>query len=123
MTDDPVGGVDPQALERLRETLREHGQAVVAQLIGGFFEESVKRLAAIDDALARADPEALRLSAHTLRGSAELLGARRLAQISRQMELAAGRQALDDARRLVGELQAEYARVTTELRAERGGPA
>jgi HPt (histidine-containing phosphotransfer) domain-containing protein len=109
-------GVDPAALLRLRTALREQGDAVVAQLIGLFIEEATKRLATIDHGMRADDAPAVQLCAHALRGSAELLGARRLGHLSERLERAAGEGQLQAAEALLADLHDEYARVERQLK-------
>ena len=109
-------GVDPEALLRLRTALREQGDAVVAQLIELFIEEAAKRLAIIDEGVRTQDAASVQACAHALRGSAELLGARRLGYLSARLERAAGDGRLDAAEALLADLHDEYDRVEGQLK-------
>lgn len=111
-----ASGVDPGALSRLRATLRDQGDAVVGQLIDLFKTEAVKRLVTIDHGLRQGDAASVQLCAHALRGSAELLGARRLAYLSACLERAAGEGKLATTEALVADLHDEYGRVERQLK-------
>ncbi|HZS01884.1 MAG TPA: response regulator [Chloroflexota bacterium] len=54
-----------------------------------FLEDTPRRLAALQDALAAADPAALASTAHALKGEASLIGAREVAALARELELQA----------------------------------
>lgn len=55
-------------------------------LIETFISDSLLRLEAIDSAIAAADPTAIRMAAHTFKGSAGNLAATRLAMLCRTLE-------------------------------------
>lgn len=118
-----AGGVDRAVLARLREVLREQGDSVVDQLLGVFADEGVKRLVAIDQALVSRDVDTVQLCAHTLRGSAELVGAHRLAGLSARLEQAARDGQIEDLSVLFADLRGEYQTVARELELERRGQA
>jgi len=61
----------------------------VAELIDLFLKDLPGRIDAITDAAQRHDAAALKLTAHTLKGSASNLGGTRLARLCEQLELAA----------------------------------
>src|SRR5262245_54115158 len=111
-----ASGVDRDALVRLRTVLRDQGDAVVGQLIGLFLEETVKRLESIERGLAEDDAQTVQLCAHSLRGSAALLGAHRLGDLSGSLGRAASEQRLSSVAPLVAEIQAEYANVARQLK-------
>lgn len=118
-----AGSVDRAVLARLREVLREQGDSVVDQLLGVFADEGVKRLAAIDEALLSSDVETVQICAHTLRGSAELIGAHRLAGLSKRLEQAARDGQVEDLSALFADLRGEYESVARELDLEHRGGA
>jgi HPt (histidine-containing phosphotransfer) domain-containing protein len=55
-------------------------------LIDTFISDSLLRLAAIDKAITEADPAAIRMAAHTFKGSAGNLAATRLAMLCSSLE-------------------------------------
>ncbi len=112
-------GLDLQTLRELRRLLvgQEGG---LGQIVGVFVQESRRRLVAMHEALARGEAEALRLAAHTVRGSAEMVGAGRLADLGRELELAAPAAARPDLEALFQELRAEYEHVERQLAEEVG---
>jgi len=118
-----AGGVDLSVLARLRESLREHGDDVVQELLGVFENEGVKRLAAMDRALLSGDVSTVQLYAHTLRGSAQLIGAHRLAGLSARLEDAARDGEVEDLGVLFADLRDEYQAVARDLELERRGRA
>lgn len=112
-------GIDRQVLDDLRGLLAGQ-EGGLGQIVGVFVQESRRRLVAIHEALAEGELEPLRLAAHTIRGSAEMVGAGRLADLGRALEEAApggNGVALEP---LFQELRAEYERVEQELSRELG---
>lgn len=104
--------LDLGTLRRLREDVG--GRPGLDRLIGVFLGELAGRRAAVRRSAADRDLPALRLAAHTLKSSAALLGAGRLADVCRSLEsmavegasgdrVAAALEGFDDECRRVGE--------------------
>lgn len=112
-------GIDVQTLRELRRLLSGQ-EGGIGQIVGVFVQESRRRLVVIHEALARGEFESLRLAAHTIRGSAEMIGAGRLADLGRELEeIAPGGDGLA-LEPLFQELRVEYERVEQELSKELG---
>lgn len=91
----PDGGpLDLETLRRLREDVG--GRPGLDRLIGVFLRELGGRRSAIRRSAADGDLPALRLAAHTLKSSAALLGAERLATLCRSLEAMATEGATGD---------------------------
>jgi PAS domain S-box-containing protein len=110
--------LDAGRLDRIR-SLPGAGQAdLLAELIDLFLHDAPGHLTALQEALSRDDGRAAQRAAHTLKGSAANLGATRLSATCRAIEEAAG--SPEGVRPgQVAELEAEFARATTALRAQR----
>ena len=83
----------PPVLDKstLRALIDSHpgGAALVARLLPLFWETGSQQIAQIQEALETGDDETLIRAAHTLKSSSATLGAARLADIGKQIELAA----------------------------------
>lgn len=75
-------------------------------LLDTFLVDSDERQRHIHEALAAADPQALRLAAHSFKGSCSNMGAPMLAGLCKQLEEAARRELLDGRRRWSSRLAA-----------------
>jgi HPt (histidine-containing phosphotransfer) domain-containing protein len=106
--------IDPEALARLRADVAVE-PAMFDEIIGQFIGELGPRLDAIGGALDAADPPQLADAAHRLKGGSLLVGARGMAEVCLQIELAARAGGLDDARALFNLLREEAARVRQAL--------
>ena len=62
---------------------------VLGDLVALYFDDAAARAAALGDAVARADPDAVARMAHTLKGSSSTLGAAHVAHIASELEQAA----------------------------------
>ena len=82
--------VDWGRLEALRDLQSEGEPDVVVEVIAMFQEDSVARLARARDAFACGGRKSLKREAHSLRGSAGLLGAERLRETAEAVERHAG---------------------------------
>jgi CheY-like chemotaxis protein/HPt (histidine-containing phosphotransfer) domain-containing protein len=100
------GAIDRRALERLADGVGGDDQ-FVTDLIAQFAEDAPGLLAAARAGLDRADAEAVRRAAHTLKSNAATFGAGALAERSRELEDAAKRGALDDGPERIGAIQRE----------------
>ncbi|NES74274.1 MAG: response regulator [Okeania sp. SIO2D1] len=76
-----------EVIENIRQEVQIEGEAdVVTELIDLFFEDTPQHLLAIKEAIDNSATEALRESAHSLKGSCGNLGVMRLAEISATLE-------------------------------------
>ena len=87
--------IDWRQLHALRELQEEGEPDVIARVIEMFREDAPARLARARAAADRGDCQALRLEAHSLRGTAGLLGASTLRDVSTEVERHAEAQNLD----------------------------
>jgi len=96
-------------------------QQVRERLVSMFLDQAPDAIAALASAIAAGEGEAARRTAHTLKGSAAVLGAQRLGAIADELcaAVVAGRP--DDARRHQLELSAVYDLTATELRTDTAG--
>jgi HPt (histidine-containing phosphotransfer) domain-containing protein len=114
--------LDPSVLAEFRQAGTPGSADFVTMLIDGFIEEAAEQLGLAKAACARADAGALKTAAHSLRGSAATMGARRLGALCAQMERHASG-ALDAAvaSALMTDIDQEHVKVREALEAERHG--
>ena len=111
--------VDPAVFESLR-ALREAGEPdPAAELIDLFLADTPSRLNAMGAAVRDSSASGLRVSAHSLKGTASNLGARRLAALCALLEAGAKAGDLTRAASLLAEVTEEYRRVCFVLEQER----
>jgi HPt (histidine-containing phosphotransfer) domain-containing protein len=110
--------IDLTALATLRE-ITGGDAAFLVELIDAYFADTPRLLATMRQALATGDACALRRAAHTLKGSSGSFGALRLASLCRDLEARAGAGAFADARNVLAQVEAEYARGKPALTAAR----
>ena len=114
----------PETLERLAQSFGEgeEGWTFVRELIDAFLEDAPMQLAALRSALEQADAEAARRAAHTLKSNAATFGASSLAEVCRELEVAAVRGELDGAGGLLEQAELEWERARAALdQVGRGG--
>jgi HPt (histidine-containing phosphotransfer) domain-containing protein len=104
--------IDRDTFEALQDTA---GADFVVELVEAFFEEAPVMLEAMRSALAAGDAEKFRRAAHSLKSNSLTFGATQLGAIAKDLELSGLQQVSTRAEPLAG-VNAEYARVTTELR-------
>ncbi len=111
--------LDAAVLAGLRE-LREPGQPdPLAEVANLFLQDSPPRLAKLKQHYEEKDASRLERVAHSLKGSAGNLGARRLAGFCADLEKLAQTGKLDSAGKLVEQVGAEYQRVQAALEVEK----
>lgn len=88
-------------------------------LLDTFVLDSDERLRCINEALASSDAQALRLAAHSFKGSCSNMGAPLLAGLCKELEEEARRERLDTAPELVDQIEREFAIVRILLKSER----
>jgi HPt (histidine-containing phosphotransfer) domain-containing protein len=90
-------------------------------LLDTFMADSAERLRQIQQAHVQADGQALRLAAHSFKGSCSNMGAPLLAGLCKQLEDIARRDQLTDAPVLIQQIEQEYGLVRDLLQDERQG--
>lgn len=88
-------------------------------LLDTFLIDSEERQQHIQQALSGADAQALRLAAHSFKGSCSNMGAPLLAGLCKQLEEAARRERLEEAPGLIEQIGREFAIVRILLKSER----
>jgi HPt (histidine-containing phosphotransfer) domain-containing protein len=88
---------------------------LLCELIEIFVGDTPRLMAAIDSAVDESDPEALRIAAHTLKGSASYFGAQNAVELSLELETMGRNASMDRAEEVRGLLHDEIARVLETL--------
>ena len=104
-TPDPMG---LEVLEHLRGLEARGSPGLAAQVIEIFVRDTSTRLAALREALARRDGDATYRIAHTLQGSAAMVGAASLARICGELATAARSGLFDRCEAIVAELDTSF---------------
>jgi HPt (histidine-containing phosphotransfer) domain-containing protein len=109
---DPI--LDPDIIAGLRQLNQPGEPDMVQQVLTLFLEDATLRLDDIANAIDRRDGPALQRAAHTFKGAAASIGASRLQEPCRELELLGKNSTLDDAPRLLERVREEFARVRVE---------
>lgn len=104
--------LDLEALNELKEVMGDE----FSLLITTFIDDSVTRLDTIKSAVQSADPEAIRRTAHSFKGSASNMGALQLTDHCRRLEELGHSGTSDGADVIFEKLVAEYQQVEQALR-------
>jgi CheY-like chemotaxis protein len=124
-----VGGPEPEAWSEARpeeteavdwnEVLKvtRGDRQLLGTIVAAALDELPRLLAAIREAVAAADPTALRLSAHTLKGSVQYFGATRAFELAFRLELMGQEGNVAAAPEVVNRLETELVRLTEMLAA------
>ncbi|MEK1908302.1 MAG: Hpt domain-containing protein [Pseudomonas sp.] len=88
-------------------------------LLDTFLADSDERQRHLHQALDTADAQALRLAAHSFKGSCSNMGAPLLASLCKQLEEAARRERLQEAPALIEQIEREFAIIRILMKAER----
>jgi DNA-binding response OmpR family regulator len=114
--------LDRRVIAEFREGAGDGVSAFMVALIDQFIEEAASQVELLRDAGQRLDVGVLKATAHSLKGSAMTMGAKKLAALCLQMEDHAARHssgAVTSA--LMAQLDQEFVKVRTALEAERQG--
>ena len=106
----PEEAADMAAISALRESMAGSSPEFARYLVDQFVAEAEGRIARLRDAAVRRDVAALGMIAHSLKGSALIMGAGRLAAACGQIEIGA-KITGDDALALLPAVDAEFSRV------------
>jgi HPt (histidine-containing phosphotransfer) domain-containing protein len=88
MTDQQAPVLDPTVLEALRDSVGGDG-AFVVDLVETYLGDAATQVEAISAALGAGDADSLVRPAHTLKGASLTVGATRLGELARSIELRA----------------------------------
>ncbi len=115
-TSAPPVGEEPPALdrERMRESIGDDPQTA-HEALSEFLTATDRLLTALTSALERGDAPAIERAAHSLAGSAGMIGAEAFRQVCAQIEAQGRSGRLEEAQTLLPRLQAEYARLKAAL--------
>ncbi len=119
----PLDTLDRKALDSLREIERQGATGLVAKAVGLYLRTAPNLVQTVNSAAAARDVAALAHAAHTLKSSSLNIGAARVGEIAKKIELGARAEPPDVASELVRELTAAYSRAETLLQAEIDGTA
>lgn len=108
--------LDPAVLDTLRKLTPPGEPDVLNEVLQLFLDEVPPRVERLRNAWTAGNIEEVHRSAHSLKGSAGNIGARRLHAICSQLDEIGKSREMDGAAALVDELDAEFDKVDTEIR-------
>ncbi|MBX9754421.1 MAG: Hpt domain-containing protein [Pseudomonadaceae bacterium] len=106
--------VDNAVLETLRDVMEDE----YSLLLETFLADSEERLRLLVAAAQSADAQAMRLAAHSFKGSCSNMGALLLASLCKELEELARRELLDQVAPVLEQVQREFAIVRILFKAE-----
>jgi HPt (histidine-containing phosphotransfer) domain-containing protein len=110
--------IDRTVLSSLRELQDVGDPDIIAEVGGLFVEHSPEKVKAILQAVEVKDAKGLQVAAHSLKSSSAYVGAMRLSEMSKELEMMGRANVMDGAKEKAQRLSAEYERVRTALDAE-----
>ena len=116
MSTDDTTTLDIRVLAALSDSVGGD-DAFVADLVETYLSDGVVQLAAIDEAVRSSEAEALVRPAHTLKSSSRTVGANRLAELSRQIEVLGRSSSVTGAGELAAKARTEWTDIEAALRA------
>jgi HPt (histidine-containing phosphotransfer) domain-containing protein len=116
MSTDDTTTLDTNVLAALSESVGGD-DAFVADLVETYLADGAAQLAAIDEAVRSSEAEALVRPAHTLKSSSRTVGANRLGELSRQIEMLGRSGSTTRASELAAEARMEWTDIEAALRA------
>jgi HPt (histidine-containing phosphotransfer) domain-containing protein len=116
MSTDDTTTLDTSVLAALSESVGGD-DAFVADLVETYLADGAVQLAAIDEAVRSSEAEALVRPAHTLKSSSRTVGANRLGELSRQIEMLGRSGSTTGAGELAAEVRTEWTDIEAALRA------
>ena len=114
MPDHPT--IDPDAIANLRDLNPGDNGEFLREIIGIYVEDTPKRIADLKACHASGDVATFTRAAHTLKGSSANVGAQALKAIAERLEHISRREGLNAVGPLIADCEAEFARVTAELK-------
>lgn len=115
----PAARIDRAALDALRALSKQTGQDLLGRILDAYAASAEKLVAEIVSAAARADAEAIRRAAHTLKSGSANVGATDIAARALRLEELGSSGSTEGASALARDLPARLATVLEELERER----
>ena len=109
--------LDQSALDQLRELDPDGSAGVLAQIINAYLDDAPALIAQMQAALGANDVRTLTRHVHSLKSTSLSLGATRVANLAREIEMAGKSNVLDSCPALLMALNAEYAAAQRLLKA------
>ena len=113
------GSIDMKALQTIQELDSASGSGALQEMVSMFFRQAPACLHEIELSLTRYEAQAVALAAHSLKGSASTMGAKRLAEICASIEEEAHQGSLQVAAHLLNLARVEYSKVREDLQSIR----
>jgi PAS domain S-box-containing protein len=107
--------LDPDILSELRSLNDDDDPDVLDDMVKMFIQGTPERVARLHEAIAGGNAERIAFTAHNLKGSAGVMGARRLIAVCQQLEDAGRTGQLDPTQAWLAQLDCEYERVCAAL--------
>lgn len=107
--------LDRGIVDNLRELSSKTDGTLFNQIFVGFHRDSHQRMRLLRDAATAGAWETINSIAHTFKGAAASVGARRLAEVAGALESLGPENSMDDARRLIATLDEEIGLATVEI--------
>jgi len=114
-TDTPP--LDLTALESFRQARGDNADATIAELIDCYLADAPPSFQTIREAIANGNSAEFGRSAHSLKASSAFLGAVKLGELFQSLENAAQRSSLEQSAIVFAQVESEYQRVESALRA------
>ena len=111
--------LDSKALQALLDMPGEDASEIITKVIDSYLEDAPQLLQAINAAITQGNATALLNAAHTLKSTSATLGATKLSQLYKDLEIMGRAGTTSDALVLASQVKAEYARVQAALQIER----
>lgn len=112
MSDFPA--IDPEAINNLRE-LSPDDDAFIIEIIDIFLEDTPRRIAELETALANQDAAVFERAAHSIKGSSANLGANSLRGVAEKLEHHSRTEGLAGTEEMIAELKLRYGEAESEL--------
>ncbi|TFG92547.1 MAG: sensor histidine kinase, partial [Syntrophobacterales bacterium] len=110
--------IDRSVLSALQEVQIEGEPSIVKRVVDAYLTDSEPLISQLKEALSVSDREVLQRSAHSLKSSSANVGALRLSEMSRELEMNCKNNSLEDAARLVASIGTEFMKAKESLQKE-----
>lgn len=110
--------IDRSVLRELENLQMEGEPSILGRVIAAYLADAEPLVSQLRETFAAKDTELLQRSVHTLKSSSANVGALRLSEISRELEMNCRNHSLEDAARLIEAIESEFTKVKSTLQKE-----
>ncbi len=110
--------IDPNAIQTIKDLQMEGEPSILPHVINTYIESSETKISELKHKVSNVTVKDLQSFAHNLKSSSANMGAMRLSEISKELEMSCRKNAVENAKPCIEEIESEFIKVKSALEME-----